>query len=200
MSCPFCHLDYSDIANTVIDKSENFLILPSKGSLCNGYLLIIPKEHINSMNELTDTKKEELLLLIKKYREKFYLAYNKYPILFEHGSSKIDNSKSSSSVTHAHIHIINHNFLDENKLIIELNLQEVNVIDFFENKNDNYISYISPTFKFYISYNFKPISQQMRICIANDLKLPTNYNWKTSNFDDNIISTINTFKKDNLEK
>ena len=57
MDCPFCNLDYLDIANTIIDQSENFLVLPSKGSLCNGYLLIIPKEHINSMNELSDIKK-----------------------------------------------------------------------------------------------------------------------------------------------
>jgi hypothetical protein len=35
----------------------------------------------------------------------------------------------------------------------------------------------------------------MRIYIAKDLNWLDKFNWKTNNFDNNIISTINNFKK-----
>lgn len=195
MNCPFCNLDKTDISNTIIEETNNFLITPSKGSLCNGYLLIIPKQHVNSMNELSNSKKVELMKLIKNYREKFHRIYNRYPILFEHGSSLLNSSQSSSSITHAHIHIVNHCFLDEDKIIRDINLEEIPETQFFKNQNKNYISYISPNFNLYISYNFKPTSQQMRIYIAQDLNISNNYNWKSFNFDNNITSTIKDFQQ-----
>lgn len=200
MNCPFCKLDILDISNTIIEESNNFLILPSKGSFVDGYLLILPKKHLNSINELQNQYKEELINLITKYREKFFQIYKRYPIIFEHGSSNNNASTSSSSVTHAHIHIVNHNFLNEKQIIKDVNFQSVNQNNFFENKDQNYISYISPNFDFYISYNFKPISQQMRIFIAKDLNILDHYNWKISNFDENILTTINNFKIQNLYK
>ena len=195
MNCPFCKLDSKDIANTIIEETENFIIVSSKGALCDGYLLILTKEHLNSMNELSNKNKVELNSLINKYREKFYQIYRKYPIFFEHGSSGVNYKASAGSVTHAHMHVVNHNFNNEEKIIKELNLQEVNIDEFLDNKNRNYISYISPAFKHYITYDFKPTSQQMRIFIAEDLHLSNDYNWKTTNFDDNIISTIKKFTR-----
>lgn len=194
MNCPFCNLDFRDFANTIIEETHSFLLLPSKGSLTEGYLLIVPKTHVNSMNELDENQKLELIELIKKYRVLFYEKYTKYPILFEHGSAENNETNSSSSVTHAHMHIVNHNFKHEQQIIENVNLNRVTEIEFYKNKKQNYISYISPDFEYYISYNFKPISQQMRIYIAEDLNLSKDYNWKTSNFDNNIYSTINNFK------
>ena len=192
--CPFCHLDNVDISNTIIHKSDNFNIIPSKGALCEGYLLIVPKFHILSMNELDNKQKDELFALIKKYREIFHSIYGKYPIFFEHGTSKDNQSTSSSSVTHAHIHIVNHNFNDQNLIINKLNMKKVSVEEFFLYRHQNYISYISPTEDYYITYKFPPISQQMRIFIADDLGLGNNFNWRIANFDDNIIKTISKLK------
>ena len=192
--CPFCDIDYSDISNTIIEETDDFIIVPSKGSVVVGYLLILPKTHITSINELTDLQKEELKSLIIKYREKFYNQFQKYPIIFEHGTSKQD-SNSSSSITHAHLHIVNHNFKKENKIINQLGFEKVNENLFFKNMNRSYISYISPEFNFYITYDFEAVSQQMRIYIAEDLNIKDKYNWKFSNFQNNISETISLFKK-----
>ena len=194
-NCPFSNLDNTNIVNTVIHESDNFLVLPTKGSLCDGYLLIVPKKHINSMNELTDTQKEELLALIGNYRERFKSIYSNYPLLFEHGSSSENVNTSSSSIKHAHIHIVNHKFKDEKSIINNLKLQKVNSQEFFEFNNKNYISYISNTLDFYITYDFQPVSQQMRIYIAEDLGITNNFNWRQDNFEENIVRTINNFRK-----
>ncbi len=191
--CPFCKLDNTNIVNTIIDESDSFLVLPAKGSLCEGYVLIVPKEHINSMNELSDKQKEELLSLIKNYREKFKSIYGSYPLLFEHGSSKTNLEPSSSSISHAHIHIVNHKFRDEKNIINALNLQKVNIKEFFEFKDKTYISYISNNNTHYITYNFQPVSQQMRIFIAEDLGIIQSYNWRKNNFNNNILKTIKKF-------
>ena len=57
---------------------------------------------------------------------------------------------------------------------------------------------------FYITYNFKPISQQMRIFIANDLKISNDYNWRTSNFTNNIVKCLGedllAFAKQDIEE
>lgn len=192
-TCPFCNLDKDNVVNTIIEETNNFFVTPSKGSLCTGYLLIFPKKHLLSMNQLGTSQKQELQHLIIKYRDKFKSIFGSYPIIFEHGTGE-NNKNSSSSIVHAHCHIVNHNFLDENKVIQDINLRKVTVKEFFENKMNSYISYISPTFDYYISYDFKPKNQQMRILIAEDLNIESNYNWRDSNFDDNIIKTINLLK------
>ena len=192
--CVFCKLDRKDISNTIIEETNHFIVIPSKGSLCEGYLLIIPKTHILSMCELTDLQKDELIYLIDKYRTIFEKTYGRYPILFEHGSYADSIKNTSGSVIHAHMHIVNHNFLNENKVINNQNMVRVSLNEFLDYKKSNYISYISPAYEFYITYNFKPKSQQMRRYIADDLKISTRYNWKENNFEKNIINTINNFK------
>ena len=193
--CPFCKLDKNDIVNTILDESNNFLVLPTKGAFCDGYLLIVPKKHINSMNELTDEQKDELINLIDTYRKKFKDIFGEYPLLFEHGSSSTDATTSSSSIRHAHIHIVNHKFKAEQNIISTLNMNKVSLQEFFEFKDKNYISYISNNREFFITYNFKPVSQQMRIYIAEDLGILNNFNWRENNFDSNILKTIEKFKK-----
>ena len=88
------------------------------------------------------------------------------------------------------MHIVNHHFLHESDIINQLNMKKVNPEEFLNYRNQSYISYISPESEFYITYNFQPVSQQMRIFIANDLDLSNEYNWRTSNFEINIKKTI----------
>ena len=72
MNCIFCNIDNRKIENTIIEETDNFYILPTLGSLVDGYLLIISKKHINSMSELSNQEKEEYKSILKKYRNLFY--------------------------------------------------------------------------------------------------------------------------------
>lgn len=190
--CNFCNIDKTKLENTVLDETKYFLITPSLGALVEGYILIISKKHVNSMSKLNDEEKEEYKLLIKKYREIFKNVYKKYPIIFEHGTSNLEET-NANSVIHAHTHIVNHEYINENILLQKLNFEKINSlldIDF----NHNYIFYINPNNEMYITYNFEPISQFMRIEIAKDLNLLNKYDWRKNNFDNNIILTIKDIK------
>lgn len=188
-NCPFCNIDTSKIYNTIFEETKNFVVMTTKGSLTDGYIIIVSKKHFYNILELDENIKQEYFSLINKYRIIFKNIYKKYPIIFEHGAS--NNSNSASSIIHAHSHIVNHNFKDENNFLKELNFKDY--------KNDtigkkSYLFYISPLNKSYISYDFKPVSQLIRIYIARDLEIEDKYNWKSYELTSNIKKTINNIK------
>lgn len=200
MDCIFCNIDKTKLENTIIDETNNFLVLPAVGSLVEGYLLIISKRHLNSMAELTKEEKEEYQFLINKYRTLFKKYYFKYPIIFEHGSPVIDSDIKANSVLHAHTHIVNYNFINEIDIINQLNFKEINNLSYLT-KDKNYIMYINHNNTYYLTNNFEPISQIMRILIAKELGYEDKFDWKKDMFIDNIIATIKKFKKvNNIDK
>ena len=192
MKCIFCDIDHSIIENTIIEETEYFYILPTLGSLVDGYILIVTKRHINSMSELNENELIEYKNIIEKYKNLFKKIYNKTPIVFEHGTPNQNSEMKANSVTHAHTHIVNINFSNENEILEKYNFKKIN--DFKEiNKNTNYIKYISNN-KIYITYNFPSVSQLMRILIAEELNYKDKFDWKKERFDENIISTIERIK------
>lgn len=131
---------------------------------------------------------------LKKYRNKFKNIYNKFPIIFEHGSPVNNSNMKAISVTHAHTHIVNYQFFDEKAIIKKLNFHRIDNLNELSRKQ-NYIMYINPENVYYVSYNFEPVSQMMRKIIAKDLGYENKFDWKKEMFIENINSTIKKFKK-----
>lgn len=192
MKCIFCDIDHSKIENTIIEETEYFYILPTLGSLVDGYILIVTKRHINSMSELNENELNEYKNIIDKYQNLFKKIYNKTPIVFEHGTPNQNSEMKANSVTHAHTHIVNINFSNEKEILEKYNFKEINDFEEIE-KNKNYIKYIYDN-KIYITYNFPSVSQLMRILIAEELNYKDKFDWKKERFDENIISTIERIK------
>lgn len=199
INCIFCNLEKNKIENTILDEKNHFYILPTVGSLVDGYILVVSKRHINSMFELTKNEMDEYNFIIEKYRNIFRDIYGKYPIVFEHGSPVSDNSIRANSVIHAHSHIVNHAYLDEPKIIKRLNFKPIQRIEDIKS-NENYIMYINNNNFKYVTYNFEPISQLMRKLIAKDLKYEDKFDWKKEKFMDNIIKTILKVKEYNEKR
>lgn len=189
-NCPFCNIDKTKIYNTVLDETKYFYVIPDRCSIVDGYILIISKSHINSMADLKSEEMLEYENLIHKYREIFYSIYKKYPIIFEHGTPKIEDKNKANSIFHSHTHIVNHNYKNEKSLLEKENFRKVTKIMDIDN-NKNYIFYTNPNNEIYVTNNFKPISQFMRIEIAKDLNLLDYYDWHKNYFQDNVLSTIN---------
>lgn len=192
MKCIFCDIDQSKIENTIIEETKYFYILPTLGSLVDGYVLIVTKRHINSMSELNDNELEEYKTIITKYQNLFNKVYNKTPIVFEHGTPNQNSKMKANSVTHAHTHIVNINFKNEKEILEKYNFKEINNLKEIET-NKNYIKYIYNN-KIYITYNFPSVSQLMRILIAEELNYKDKFDWKKERFDEYIISTIEKIK------
>lgn len=194
-NCKFCNLNPQDFANTQIDETEHFFLIPAVGCLVDGYLLAVSKKHIHSMAELTPSEKDEYFALLAKYRKLFFKSYGQSPIIFEHGSTPFQESASASSIYHAHTHLVNHHFQNEAQILADLKLEPISS---FEKITTNYIFYLAPDGTPYLSTHFNPVSQQMRRYIAQDLGIPKQYNWKESEFPKNLTKTIHTFTKKRL--
>lgn len=67
MNCIFCDLDVGKLANTILEETKNFIVIPAVGSLTDGYILIVAKKHFHNMFELSNEVKEEYFNLVEKY-------------------------------------------------------------------------------------------------------------------------------------
>lgn len=192
IGCPFCKLDKSLFYNQTIEETDNFIIIPGLGALVPGYILILPKKHVYCMTNFNEKVMEEYTSILEKYREKLRKIYGKYPIVFEHGTPD-PCGLCANCVIHAHTHMINHNYKNEQEIINKLNLVKINGLNKIEKKN--YIYYKNQQGIDYITYDFEPISQIMRIFIAEDLNIKEKYDWRNFPFEDNIYKTIEDLKK-----
>ena len=190
--CIFCNLDFDKVENTVICETQNFRVIPTVGSLIEGYVLIVTKNHINSLSELTREQKIEYENLVSEILQVFQKVYGRTPILFEHGTPNIQNSMSATSIIHAHSHIVNFNFKNESEILEKYNFTPIR--NFKDVKKENYIYYVSDNETKYVSYNFDSISQLMRILIANEIDKGEQYNWRKFDFKENIVTMLNKFK------
>lgn len=189
MSCIFCTLDKSKRENTILEETTYFYVIPDVGSLVVGYVLILCKRHIYSMAELNNKEQKEYENLIEKYRNIFKSIYKKYPILFEHGSPNIENKTKANSIDHAHTHIVNYQYKNEEKIIKNLNFNPIGELTQLT-KKQNYILYINPNKVIYMTTNFPSISQLMRLVMAKELKIESKYKWQKETFKENIEQTI----------
>lgn len=169
MSCIFCTLDKSKRENTILEETTYFYVIPAVGSLVVGYVLILCKRHIYSMAELNNKEQKEYENLIEKYRNIFKNIYKKYPIVFEHGSPNIENKTKANSIDHAHTHIVNYQYKNEEKIIKNLNFYPIGELTQLT-KKQNYILYINPNKVIYMATNFPSISQLMRLVMAKRTK------------------------------
>lgn len=189
MSCIFCTLDKSKRENTILEETTYFYVIPAVGSLVVGYVLILCKRHIYSMAELNNKEQKEYENLIEKYRNIFKNIYKKYPIVFEHGSPNIENKTKANSIDHAHTHIVNYQYKNEEKIIKSLNFNPIGELTQLT-KKQNYILYINPNKVIYMTTNFPSISQLMRLVMAKELKIESKYKWEKETFKENIEQTI----------
>ena len=106
--CRFCHslwgTDDSAIWDIPLVETANFVVLPSLGSLVEGWLLVVPKAHfIATAAYSIDLLHEHshLISLVKGVQRDVY-----GPVwLFEHGPSSPSRS-IGCGVDHAHVHLV----------------------------------------------------------------------------------------------
>lgn len=107
-ACCFCSnlvsADSNDSWNKPLLESANFAVIPSLGSLVEGWVLIVPKNHFICMGalpadllpELEQVKTAVAMTLVQRYGE---------VCAFEHGPHAV-NRQVGCGVDHAHLHLV----------------------------------------------------------------------------------------------
>ena len=207
--CPFCnefngkkHLSYFEntigkkygINKRCILETKNFVSIPSIGSFVEGYLLIVPRKHFLSFLSMPFHYTEELNSIITCLSDFYLDCYHSKFVIFEHGSSSLDNT-GGMSVLHAHLHIVPYNslfisdvkdyhFIKYNKfLVVKRNY-------FFRNKQNPYLFFRDIDGVYYYCENENIPSQFFRKRLCNLLGFINMGDWKEYPFIKNIEKTI----------
>ena len=199
-SCCFCDIISRSSKNEydkVIYETNSFLVITSLGAFVEGYLLVIPKNHISSMSKLNDIQIEELKLLKVKILQIYKKYYNASAIIFENGSSS-EKGLFKDSIVHAHLHFVPSQKNEDysNKIFGNIGCERLK--DYSEIKNyinESYIFYEYDKNNLYISKErTKFIRQHSRKILASEIK-GAEYNWKKEGYIDKCLSTIEKFSE-----
>ncbi len=111
--CAYCvHMNSDHIGrksvnhNRSVYESENFIVIPTVGEFIKGYLLIIPKEHLMSLAELSFDLRKEFLEVLNDVSYMLRLTYPVNELLvWENGTGNGGIGKAKDSIVHAHVHV-----------------------------------------------------------------------------------------------
>ncbi|OGZ23439.1 MAG: histidine triad nucleotide-binding protein [Candidatus Nealsonbacteria bacterium RIFCSPLOWO2_01_FULL_41_9] len=101
--CLFCKIINKELPSAVVYEDDKFLVIKDIFPKAPIHLLVIPKEHIISVNYLESKDKEligELVLLAKSVAKKQGTAESGYRLVFNVGKD------SGQTVDHLHLHIM----------------------------------------------------------------------------------------------
>jgi len=104
--CRFCNIYKGNVdgkENSPIWEDENYYALASIGALVPGWVLVVPKEHMLSIQHLYG--KYDFVRFTNKTLHGMRLRYASPVIAFEHGSNRCD-SATSCGTSHAHLHLV----------------------------------------------------------------------------------------------
>lgn len=93
----FCQIK-TKLSNQIIEETTRFFVLHDGYPLCEGHLLIVPKDHVDCLRNLDKSLQDEFLK-IKHEVQKFLRINYCDPVFFEHGVV-------GQSVPHAHLQIL----------------------------------------------------------------------------------------------
>lgn len=189
-----------EIYDSPLYESEHFNVVPSLGSLVEGWVLVVPKEEILNFSQLTEKKYselEELVNFIKSFQTSLY----ENAIVFEHGPTD-KCSKTGCGVDYAHLHMVPYKYdlIEGIQKYFKLDLQWIKIKDISEisehnTKRSDYLYFRTQDDKHFITLRESFPSQIFRQVISNYEGIPERFDWKTFPEYNTIIKTIGSFDK-----
>jgi histidine triad (HIT) family protein len=108
--CLFCKIVNKEVPAEIVYESENVLAFEDIEKINPVHILIIPKKHIETINDLKSKDKEltgEIILIAKDIAKKLGIAEDGYKLLFRVGKN------GGQVVRHIHLHLIGGAMLSE---------------------------------------------------------------------------------------
>lgn len=102
-TCPFC--DPENLSKLQLTKSRHSIMIFNLNPVTDNHFLIIPKKHVISLTELSDTEWFDLAFLLKTAREKLdsFIEYTGVNSFFNEGQY------AGQTIDHFHLHLVYRN-------------------------------------------------------------------------------------------
>lgn len=110
MSCIFCKIANKEIPSQIVFENENVMAFKDLSPQAPVHILVIPKKHISSMNEIDTVKSKyvaEVFEAISKIVEQEGIKETGYRVISNCGND------GCQSVEHLHFHILGGKKLSE---------------------------------------------------------------------------------------
>ena len=103
--CRFCFLSEKE---NILKKTHNFYVIPSIGSIVEGYLLLNIKNHLPSFGEMDEHFLDEFLMLKDEVKDALEHMYGRGCIFYEHGRAGVSITLQGEDKIsyHAHLHCV----------------------------------------------------------------------------------------------
>ena len=100
--CPFCNVD--ERRNLVVEENENAYVTLSNPRKMKGHLLVIPKRHVEKIENLSDAEWKSIVDLVVKYHAKIIKKISQGCDFRQHYVPYI--KQNSFKVDHVHFHLM----------------------------------------------------------------------------------------------
>lgn len=186
-NCLFCEIANGRTAskenpeNVVLFESDNFYVKPALGHFVEGYCLVISKEHLLTMAELTTEEAAELQDILGETALRLNSLYKNGLCTFEHGAACPSN-RAGACIDHAHMHILPRKC----DVRSQLRLKSEKILDLgglcdFGKTSQSYIYYErEPGERIVYRCDERVPSQFMRRLICEYLGMDHNWDWRVS--------------------
>jgi ATP adenylyltransferase len=168
--------------NKPLFESPSFVVVPSLGSLVEGWLLVVPKIHCISMGALSPSLANEMEQLKADLIAAVHPRYGRLCV-FEHSPSRVGR-RIGCGVDHAHLHVVPLNFdlMDAVTPFMPDGAKWLPATgdtcrNAFEN-NQDYLYLEQPLGSGYIATHEDFGSQIFRRAIASHLGISEQFNWR----------------------
>lgn len=177
-------------------ESENFIAIPSLGSLVEGWLLIVPRQHFISTGALTADLREEFTSFKQDVSDRLSAVYGDI-CAFEHGPCA-PRRQVGCGVDHAHVHLLPLGFdlvAAATRSMPGLTWQRASwsECNHVVAQELDYLFVEQPLGVGRIAVAGQFGSQVLRRAIASGVGRPEEFNWRSHRQELNIEKTINRF-------
>lgn len=200
--CSFCDIARGKSSHWIdrpLYETENFVAVPSLGSIVPGWTMIVPKKHVLNCSRMYGGA--EFSHIAREVKGKIGQP-GKTINIFEHGANS-EGSSTGCGVDHAHVHFVplTGDLTTEIKMLdgeMKWTTTSVNSVDSFVGNNE-YLLYSADTFstlgRAIVAKLDSPTSQFFRRAVALKLGVPDKYDYRRFGFDRNIKSTYELFDR-----
>lgn len=108
--CIFCKITNKEVSADIVYEDEDILAFKDIEKINPVHILIIPKRHIETINDLKNEDRElagKMILIAKEIAKKIGIAEDGYKLLFRVGKN------GGQEVGHIHLHLIGGAMLSE---------------------------------------------------------------------------------------
>lgn len=183
------------VADHVLFESENFVVVPTVGSIIPGWLLVVPRSHCLSVGSVAEEEFQEFIEIQETAAEALQDCFG--PVsFFEHGAVR-ERESIGCGVDHAHLHIVatRLDLLAGAKTMTQTRLQWRQVAGIqaatpYVAEQMPYVFVQQARRDSWIGTASTIESQLIRKVIAAHVGQPDCWDWKTHPFENNVRETV----------